>query len=171
MNKIEMTAAAVLALVVSPGLVETASAAAEQVSATFAEPPGTVVIDTSERRLYLVERGGRALRYTVGVGRAGREWRGQSSIAAKFLEPNWVPPAAIRADSPNLPAVIPGGSPANPMGAAAMTLAGTDYAIHGTNAPGSIGGFVSYGCIRMFNADIADLYSRVRVGTLVIVRP
>ncbi len=171
MNKIEMTAAAVLALIVTPGAVSSASAAAEEVSATFAVPAGTVVIDTSERRLYLVERGGRALRYTVGVGRAGREWRGQSSIAAKFLEPNWVPPTAIRADSPNLPAVIAGGSPANPMGAAAMTLAGTDYAIHGTNAPGSIGGFVSYGCIRMFNADIADLYSRVRVGTPVIVRP
>jgi len=82
-----------------------------------------------------------------------------------------VPPAAIRADPPNLPAVIPGGSPANPMGAAAMILSGTDYAIHGTNAPSSIGGCVSYGCIRMFNADISDLYTRVRVGTPMIVRP
>jgi lipoprotein-anchoring transpeptidase ErfK/SrfK len=171
MNKLEFTAVAALALILAPGAVETASAAAEEVNVAFTDPAGTVVISTSERRLYLVERGGRALRYTVGVGRAGRQWRGQSSIAAKFLEPNWVPPAAIRADSPNLPAVIPGGSPANPMGAAAMTLAGTDYAIHGTNAPGSIGGFVSYGCIRMFNADISDLYSRVRVGTPVIVRP
>ena len=131
--------------------------------------PGTVVVDTSERRLYLVLPHGQALRYVVGVGRQGKQWSGNSTIAAKYLLPNWAPPAAIRRDKPSLPDVIPGGSSANPMGAAAMTLAGTDYAIHGTNSPKSIGGFVSYGCIRMYNEDISDLFARVRVGTSVVV--
>jgi lipoprotein-anchoring transpeptidase ErfK/SrfK len=146
-------------------------AAAEIVSFATAAVPGTVVIETAERRLYLVLPRGQALRYVVGVGRQGRQWSGTSSIAAKYLLPNWAPPAAIRHDTPSLPDVIAGGSPANPMGAAAMTLAGTAYAIHGTNSPKSIGGFVSYGCIRMFNEDIADLFTRVRVGTAVVVEP
>jgi lipoprotein-anchoring transpeptidase ErfK/SrfK len=130
---------------------------------------GTIVVRTSERQLYLVLEGGQALRYSVGVGRADRQWIGTTAIARKYLQPNWAPPAAIRRDSPDLPAVIPGGSPANPMGAAAMTLFGGDYAIHGTNRPDSIGGFVSYGCIRMTNADIIDLFDRVGLGTPVIV--
>lgn len=129
---------------------------------------GTIVIRTSERRLYLVMDKGSALRYVVGVGRAGREWEGTSSIDAKFLEPVWVPPAEIRRDRPDLPMQIAGGSAANPMGAAAMTLSGGPYAIHGTNAPESIGGFVSYGCIRMLNADVIDLYNRVHIGTRVV---
>lgn len=160
-----------LALTLLPVLSTHSFAAGQRVRFPAGDVVGSIVIHTAERRLYFVLRGGEALRYIVGVGRAGREWRGHSSIAAKFLEPNWVPPAAIRADSPNLPAVIAGGSPANPMGAAAMTLAGTNYAIHGTNAPASIGGFVSYGCIRMHNVDIIDLYSRVHVGTPVVVQP
>ena len=147
-----------------------AYAAAVRVNFDTADAVGTIVVRTSERRLYLVLAGGMALRYSVGVGRSGRQWEGASSIAAKFLEPNWVPPADIRRDRPSLPAVIAGGSSANPMGAAAMTLSGGPYAIHGTNAPDSIGGFVSYGCIRMYNADITDLYARVRVGTPVIVQ-
>ena len=146
-----------------------AMAAAERVSFVTTAPPGTVVVETRNRRLYLVLPHGQALRYVVGVGREGLQWSGASSISAKYVQPNWAPPAAIRRDKPNLPAVIPGGSSANPMGAAAMTLAGTDYAIHGTNAPESIGGFVSYGCIRMHNDDIADLYGRVRIGTTVLV--
>ena len=146
-------------------------AAAARVNFDTADVIGTIVVRTSERHLYLVLAGGMALRYSVGVGRSGRQWQGTSSIAAKFLQPNWVPPDDIRRDRPSLPAMIPGGSSANPMGAAAMTLAGGPYAIHGTNAPDSIGGFVSYGCIRMYNADITDLYSRVRIGTPVIVRP
>jgi lipoprotein-anchoring transpeptidase ErfK/SrfK len=85
------------------------------------------------------------------------------------IRPNWSPPTAVRHDKPSLPDVIPGGSPANPMGVAALTLSGGQYAIHGTNAPKSIGGFVSYGCIRMFNSDITDLYARVVVGTPVVV--
>lgn len=132
---------------------------------------GTIVIKTSERRLYLVLPRGRALRYPIGVGRAGREWSGSSYIKAKFLRPNWAPPAEIRRDRPDLPEVVASGSPLNPMGAAAMTLAGGPYAIHGTNAPDTIGGFVSYGCIRMYNADITDLFARVELGTPVIVMP
>lgn len=130
---------------------------------------GTIVVRTSERRLYLVLGHGRALRYVVGVGRAGAQWTGTSRIDGKFLRPHWAPPAEIRRDRPNLPALIPSGSPANPMGAAALTLSGGSYAIHGTNRPASIGGFVSYGCIRMQNDDILDLYDRVHVGTRVVV--
>ena len=130
---------------------------------------GTIVVKTSERRLnYLLDEN-KAIRYPVGVGRAGRAWSGSAIIAGKYLEPDWSPPAAIRRDRPSLPNVIPGGSRNNPMGAAALTLSRGQYAIHGTNAPGSIGGFVSYGCIRMFNQDIIDLYQRVGFGTSVVV--
>ena len=132
-------------------------------------PAGTVVVRTTERRLYYVMGDGRALRYPVGVGRAGRTWSGRAVIDGKHLSPAWAPPAEVKRDNPRLPDVIPGGSPQNPMGAAALTLNVGQYAIHGTNAPNSIGGFVSYGCIRMYNQDVLDLYSRVGVGTMVIV--
>ncbi|MEO8667420.1 MAG: L,D-transpeptidase [Bauldia sp.] len=131
--------------------------------------PGTIVVRTSERRLYFVLGAGKALRYVVGVGRPGRQWAGTAQVARKVVRPAWSPPADVRRDKPTLPDVIPGGSAANPMGAAALTLSGGEYAIHGTNAPKSIGGFVSYGCIRMFNSDITDLYARVSVGTPVVV--
>jgi len=144
-------------------------AAPTVVSFETAAIPGTVIIETATRRLYLVLPLGQALRYVVGVGREGRQWSGSTSIAAKYLLPNWAPPAAIKHDEPSLPDVIAGGSASNPMGAAAMTLAGTFYAIHGTNNAASIGGFVSYGCIRMFNEDITDLFARVKVGTPVVV--
>ena len=130
---------------------------------------GTIVVRTSERRLYLVLGNGEALRYPVGVGRAGKQWAGTSQIDGKYVRPAWAPPPEIRHDKPSLPDVIPGGSPHNPMGVAALTLVGGDYAIHGTNQPGSIGRFVSYGCIRMYNQDIVDLFDRVRVGTPVVV--
>ncbi len=145
-------------------------AAAREVVAFAGYPAGTIVIKTKERRLYFVTGGGTAVRYPVGVGRAGKQWAGQSYVDGKYLQPAWSPPPEIKRDKPSLPDVIPGGSPHNPMGAAAMTLAGGEYAIHGTNAPGSIGGFVSYGCIRMYNADILDLYARVAVGTPVVVQ-
>ncbi len=131
--------------------------------------PGTIVVRTGERRLYLVLGQGQALRYPVGVGRAGRQWTGHSMIDGKYIRPAWSPPPEIARDRPSLPRVIPGGSPKNPMGIAALTLSGGQYAIHGTNNSKSIGGFVSYGCIRMHNADIADLYRRVSVGTPVLV--
>ena len=98
--------------------------------------PGTIVVRTNERRLYLVIGQGHAVRYTVGVGRAGRQWSGQSFITGKHIRPAWSPPPDIKRDRPDLPSVIPGGSPANPMGVAALTLSGGDYAIHGTNNPG-----------------------------------
>ena len=132
---------------------------------------GTIIVRTRERRLYFVLGRGQALRYTVGVGRAGRQWAGKSFIVGKHIRPNWAPPPEIKRDRPKLPDLIPSGSPANPMGAAALTLAGGEYAIHGTNAPNSIGRFVSYGCIRMHNKDIIDLYGRVRLGTPVVVMP
>jgi len=119
--------------------------------------PGTIVIRTGERRLYYFVGAGQAIRYPVGVGRAGMQWSGTASINGKYIEPAWSAPASIRRDYRSLP------------GAAAMTLSGGEYAIHGTNAPGTIGGFVSHGCIRMYNQDIMDLYSRVGVGTRVVV--
>ena len=130
---------------------------------------GTVVVKTSERSLYYVLGNGRAVRYPVGVGRAGKQWAGTAIVSGKYLHPAWSPPAEVRHDKPNLPNVIPGGSGSNPMGAAALTLSAGEYAIHGTNNPGSIGGQVSYGCIRMYNADILDLYGRVGFGTPVVV--
>ncbi|MDX6805203.1 L,D-transpeptidase [Terrihabitans rhizophilus] len=131
--------------------------------------PGTIVVRTGERKLYLVVGPAQALRYTVGVGRPDRQWTGRSVVTGKYIRPNWEPPAEVRRDRPALPTLIAGGAPNNPMGAAALTLSGGDYAIHGTNAPASIGGFVSYGCIRMYNRDIAELYSRVGVGSPVVV--
>ena len=131
--------------------------------------PGTIVVKTSERKLYYVLENGQSRVYPVAVGRPGKTWTGVSQIDGKFIKPDWSPPAEIRRDKPNLPSVIPGGTPENPMGAAALTLSGGEYAIHGTNAPNSIGRSASYGCIRMHNQDIMDLYQRVSVGTRVIV--
>jgi lipoprotein-anchoring transpeptidase ErfK/SrfK len=130
--------------------------------------PGTIVVNNRERRLYLVQRGGVALRYPVAVGKRGKVWVGRTYIKGMHVKPAWSPPAEVKRDLPHLPAVIAGGAPNNPMGVAAMTLAGGEYAIHGTNRPGSIGRAVSYGCIRMQNRDIADLFARVRVRTPVV---
>jgi lipoprotein-anchoring transpeptidase ErfK/SrfK len=132
--------------------------------------PGTIVIRTHERALYYFVGPGQAIRYPVGVGRLGMQWSGTAFIDGKYIKPAWSPPDSIRGDYSRLPPVIPGGSPQNPMGVAAMTLSGGgQYAIHGTNNEGSIGGFVSHGCIRMHNADIEDLYNRVMIGTRVVV--
>jgi lipoprotein-anchoring transpeptidase ErfK/SrfK len=132
-------------------------------------PAGTVVVRTNQRSLYYVLGGGKAVRYPVGVGRSGLQWSGTTFINNKMLRPAWVPPAIVRRDKPNLPSVVPAGAPDNPVGAAVLFLAGGERAIHGTNNPKSIGGAVSYGCIRMFNADVLDLYDRVSFGTKVIV--
>jgi lipoprotein-anchoring transpeptidase ErfK/SrfK len=129
----------------------------------------TIVIRLSERKLYYVDGSGRTVSYAVGVGRAGKLWIGKSFISDKRIKPAWSPPDEIRRDRPGIPDVIPAGAPSNPMGAAALLIAGTEYAIHGTNNPGSIGGFVSYGCIRMHNRDVLDLFARVDVGTPVVV--
>jgi lipoprotein-anchoring transpeptidase ErfK/SrfK len=157
-----------LATLIGAALLAPPASARETVS--FNEgSAGTIVIKTNERRLYYVLGGGQAIRYPVGVGRAGKQWAGSSFIDGMRLKPAWSPPDEVRRDKPSLPAVIPGGSAGNPMGAAALTLAGGQYAIHGTNSPGSIGGFVSYGCIRMYNEDVMDLYQRVHFGTPVVV--
>ncbi|WP_407524110.1 L,D-transpeptidase [Methylobacterium oryzisoli] len=131
--------------------------------------PGTIVVRTGERRLYYVNGDGTAIRYPVAVGRAGKQWTGYARIEGKYVQPAWSPPSEVKRDNPRLPAVIAGGSPRNPMGAAALTLDRGEYAIHGTNRPSSIGTFASYGCIRMFNQDVVDLYGRVQVGTTVVV--
>jgi len=163
--------AVALAATIGAGMLTTTQAEARPDMVGFRGDysPGTIVVKTNERRLYLVVDPGHAMRYPVGVGKAGKQWAGTTQIDGKYRNPAWSPPAEVKRDKPSIPDVIPGGSPQNPMGVAAMTLAGGEYAIHGTNVPGSIGGFVSYGCIRMLNADISDLYERVSVGATVVV--
>ena len=130
--------------------------------------PGTVVIDTPSKFLYLVQSGGTALRYGIGVGRPGFEWSGLKSITMKREWPDWRPPAQMLQRRPDLPRFMAGG-PANPLGARAMYLGSSLYRIHGTNEPHTIGQSVSSGCIRMMIEDVVDLYNRVRVGTKVVV--
>jgi lipoprotein-anchoring transpeptidase ErfK/SrfK len=171
-KSMSMKIALALAATVGAGILMSTAAEArpEMVGTHVADySPGTIVVKTSERRLYLILDDGHAVRYPVGVGKSGKQWAGTTRIDGKYRNPAWSPPAEVKRDKPQLPDVIPGGSPRNPMGVAAMTLAGGEYAIHGTNVPGSVGGFVSYGCIRMLNDDITDLYSRVSVGTTVVV--
>ena len=166
-----MRIAVALAATIGAGIAMSSAAQArpEMVGINGEYMPGTIVVKTHERRLYLILDSGRAMRYPVGVGKAGKQWAGTTTIDGKYRNPAWSPPSEVRRDKPNMPDVIPGGSPRNPMGVAAMTLAGGEYAIHGTNVPGSVGGYVSYGCIRMLNDDITDLYQRVSVGTTVTV--
>jgi lipoprotein-anchoring transpeptidase ErfK/SrfK len=134
------------------------------------EAPGTIIIDTPNTYLYLVLGHGQAVRYGIGVGRDGFTWSGVQSITKKSEWPDWTPPPEMISRQPYLPRYMAGG-PGNPLGARAMYLGGTIYRIHGTNAPGTIGTRVSSGCIRLTNEDVADLYSRVNVGTKVIVLP
>jgi lipoprotein-anchoring transpeptidase ErfK/SrfK len=166
-----LAATAAAAVLAASAAMPQSAQAREIVGFSGSYSTGTIVVKTSERALYFVLGNGKALRYPVGVGRAGKQWSGTAYINGKQLRPAWSPPAEVKRDKPLLPAVIAGGAPGNPMGAAAMTLSGGgEYAIHGTNNPGSIGGFVSYGCIRMYNADILDLYNRVSWGTTVVVQ-
>ncbi len=159
----------VLAAIFLLPVVAARSSAAREVVQFDGAAPGTIVVKTGERRFYCVFSNEQAIRYPVGVGKAGKQWAGESYIDGKHVRPAWSPPPEVRRDKPSLPEVIAGDSPRNPMGAAALTLNGGEYAIHGTNAPGSVGRFVSYGCIRMYNQDIVDLFDRVDVGTPVIV--
>jgi lipoprotein-anchoring transpeptidase ErfK/SrfK len=131
--------------------------------------PGTIIVETSERRLYLVLEDGKALKYGIGVGRDGFRWTGQHRITRVAEWPGWTPPAAMRKRVPDLPAYMPGG-PDNPLGARALYIGSTLYRIHGTSEPWTIGQAVSSGCIRLTNEDVIDLHSRVRVGALVVVR-
>ncbi len=159
-----------IAIAAAVGIGAVASAEARELMA-FDAPvePGTVIVRTAERRLYFVQGDGTAIRYRVAVGRPGKQWFGRATIDGKHIEPAWSPPDEVRRDNPRLPDVIPAGSPRNPMGARALTLDRDEYAIHGTNNPKSIGTYASYGCIRMLNADVIDLFERVDVGTQVIV--
>ncbi|SEO25255.1 L,D-transpeptidase [Bradyrhizobium sp. OK095] len=135
-------------------------------SGTYA--PGTIVVNTSERRLYLVLQNGQALRYGIGVGRDGFRWGGVHRITAKKEWPDWTPPSQMIARRPDLPRHMKGGIE-NPLGARAMYLGSTLYRIHGSNEPETIGQAVSSGCFRMTNDDVSDLYGRVGVGTTVVV--
>lgn len=134
------------------------------------EPAGTIVIDTPHTFLYLVLGGGKAMRYGIGVGREGFTWSGTETIVRKAEWPDWIPPTEMVARQPYLPRFVAGG-PGNPLGARAMYLGNTDYRIHGTNDPSSIGKHMSSGCIRLLNADVIDLYGRVGMGTKVVVLP
>lgn len=140
----------------------------QEVSYDTKEPAGTIVIDTPHKFLYLVEGDGKALRYGIGVGRPGFTWAGSKAITAKREWPDWRPPEAMLKRQPELPRFMAGG-PQNPLGARAMYLGSTDYRIHGSNEPWTIGHNVSSGCIRLRNADVIDLYNRVKVGTKVVV--
>jgi len=132
------------------------------------EEPGSVVIDTPNHFLYLVEGGGKAMRYGIGVGRPGFTWSGVHTVSSKKEWPDWVPPKEMLERQPSLPHFMAGG-PTNPLGARAMYLGSTLYRIHGSNEPWTIGHNVSSGCIRMRNVDVMDLYDRVKVGTKVVV--
>jgi lipoprotein-anchoring transpeptidase ErfK/SrfK len=134
------------------------------------EAPGTVVVDTGNTFLYLVLNGRQAMRYGIGVGREGFTWSGEQTVARKTEWPDWRPPADMLSRQPYLPRFMAGG-PGNPLGARAMYLGETEYRIHGTNKPDTIGKRVSSGCIRLTNEDVADLYERVKIGTKVIVLP
>jgi lipoprotein-anchoring transpeptidase ErfK/SrfK len=134
------------------------------------EGPGTVVVETPNTYLYYVLGGGKAVRYGIGVGREGFTWSGTQTVTRKAEWPDWNPPAEMISRQPYLPRFVAGG-PGNPLGARAMYLGSSIYRIHGTNQPHTIGGRVSSGCIRMVNEDVTDLYSRVNVGTKVVVLP
>ena len=132
------------------------------------ERPGTVIVNTKERRLYYVLGDGRAIRYGIGVGRDGFRWSGVKTVSAKREWPDWTPPAQMLQRRPDLPRYMPGG-PDNPLGARALYLGSTLYRIHGSNEPETIGQAVSSGCFRMTNDDVIDLYGRVQLGTKVVV--
>jgi len=135
--------------------------------------PGTIVINARRRSLFLVIRQGQAIRYPVAVPKAGKEWSGYAAVEAKYVNPDWVPPAIVKADHPELPNYIRGGSPHNPMGVRAITLDRNQVAIHGTTSRmrASVGTAASYGCIRMLNEDVSDLFDRVSVGSPVLMVP
>jgi lipoprotein-anchoring transpeptidase ErfK/SrfK len=135
--------------------------------------PGSIVISQHLRKLFFVVQSGEAIAYPVAVAKRGKEWSGYAKVEGKYVEPAWSPPDSVKRDHPELPEVIPGGSPHNPMGARAITLDREEVAIHGTTQKmrASVGTAASYGCIRMRNEDVIDLYDRVRVGADVVMVP
>ena len=153
---------------VDPAKAQATAIPREIVNYSTKHKPGTIVIDSAERRLYYVMPDGKAMRYGVGVGRPGFDWAGTQTISRKQEWPTWTPPAQMLKRRPALPRFMPGG-PDNPMGARALYLGSTLYRIHGSNEPETIGQAVSSGCIRMLNEDVIDLYERAKVGTRVVV--
>lgn len=149
------------------------AAARQMVSISPSIQPGTIVISARQRKLFLVVEQGVAIAYPVAVPKSGKEWSGYAAIDGKYVNPDWSPPPVVKRDHPELPNLIRGGSPHNPMGVRALTLDRFQVAIHGTTAKmrASIGTAASYGCIRMLNEDVADLYDRVSVGSPVIMQP
>ena len=140
----------------------------QTVSAPGNYAPGTIIVNTTERRLYLIQDGGTALKYGIGVGRVGFTWAGTTSVIAKKEWPDWTPPSQMLKRRPDLPRFMKGG-PENPLGARAMYLGSSLYRIHGSNEPETIGQAVSSGCFRLMNDDVIDLYSRVKIGAKVVV--
>ena len=148
----------------------TVSSGSGELQLMINEAAGTIVIDTPNTYLYLVLGNGKAMRYGIGVGREGFTWSGVKTVERKTEWPDWYPPSEMLARQPYLPRMTAGG-PGNPLGARAMYIAGTQYRIHGTNAPSTIGRQVSSGCIRLTNEDVIDLFDRVQIGAKVIVMP
>ena len=150
-----------------------AFAARELVSSPFPYPAGTIVISKHQRELYFQLGDGEAMRYPIAVGMAGKAWLGWARVQGKYVEPAWSPPAEVKRDHPEIPDLIAGGAPNNPMGPRALLLTRSEIAIHGTTRSmrKSIGTAASYGCIRMFNEDVVDLFARVDVGAPVIALP
>ena len=150
-----------------------AAAARNMVSFSASVRPGTIVISARQRKLFLVLGQGVAISYPIAVPKSGKEWSGYAAVNGKYVNPDWSPPSIVKQDHPELPNFIHGGSPRNPMGVRALTLDRDQVAIHGTTAKmrASIGSAASYGCIRMLNEDVADLYDRVSVGSPVMMVP
>lgn len=163
------TAALAAGMIAAP----TEGAARNMVSFASAVEPGTIVISARQRSLFYVVGQGVAIRYPVAVPKSGKEWSGYATVEGKYVNPDWVPPPMVKRDHPELPNFIRGGSPHNPMGVRALTLDRHQVAIHGTtnHMRASIGTAASYGCIRMLNEDVVDLYDRVSVGTRVVMVP
>ncbi|MCX8255220.1 ErfK/YbiS/YcfS/YnhG family protein [Beijerinckiaceae bacterium RH AL1] len=148
-------------------------AAKQSVQVPMSYPAGTIIISQHEHQLYFTNGDGTAIRYPVAIGKMGKAWGGKTYIEGKFIRPDWSPPAVVARDHPELPSLIPGGAPNNPMGERALTLQLDQVAIHGTTQKmrKSVGTSASYGCIRMLNEDVVDLYDRVSVGTPVVSIP
>jgi lipoprotein-anchoring transpeptidase ErfK/SrfK len=168
-----LSLAAATAAVVSGAVLAAPAQAKQSVAVPTSYPAGMIIIKQSERQLYFTNGDGTAIRYPVAIGKTGKAWRGKTYVEGKFIRPDWTPPEVVSRDHPELPHFIPGGAPNNPMGERALTLQLDQVAIHGTTIKmrKSVGTAASYGCIRMLNEDVVDLYDRVKVGTPVVSIP
>lgn len=167
-TKNSFRAASFLFILIASSLsLTTASMAEDDFDFFGSYPSNRIVINANKRELLLISDDGSIIRYPIAVPKRGKEWSGETAISGKYVDPDWVAPYAVRVDHPELPDIIPGGSPSNPMGARALTLDQYQVAIHGTTAKmrRSIGSAASYGCIRMRNEDVIDLFERVDIGT------